>query len=185
MSSRIRALFGGSFDPPHFGHQLLIHYLLESGLVDEVRVVPCNDHPFGKRLSPFFERVTWCEALVAPFGSRAVVDPVEAELPIPSYSFQTAEALAQRFPDDELRWVVGSDAVAHLDRWIEWHRLVAVAPLIVVGRQGHADQSEQLPLAMPRVSSSEIRKKLERGDCINGWVPKDVQAAIAKSAAND
>ena len=177
---KTRAIFGGSFDPPHFGHQLLIHYLLESGLVDEVRVVPCNNHPFGKDLSPFHQRVRWCEALVEPFGGRAVVEPIEAELPIPSYSFQTAEALAGRFPDDELRRVVGSDTVASLDRWREWPRLVAVAPLIVVGRQGHPDQADQLPLAMPRVSSSEIRQRLDAGDNLDGWVPSNIQAVLSQ-----
>ena len=178
MPSKTRAIFGGSFDPPHFGHQLLVHYLLESGLVDEVRIVPCNNHPFGKNLSSFPDRVAWCEALISPFGGRAVVDPIEAELPIPSYSYQTAEALAARFPDDALRWVVGSDAVAGLDRWMEWHRLVAVAPLIVVGRQGHPDQTDQLPLAMPRVSSSEIRERLEAGANLDGWVPQSIQRLL-------
>ena len=44
MSKR-RALFGGSFDPPHFGHQFVIQYLLESELVDEVRVAGAQlDH---------------------------------------------------------------------------------------------------------------------------------------------
>ena len=185
MTAKIRALFGGSFDPPHFGHQLLIHYLLESGLVDEVRVIPCNDHPFGKSLSPFPDRVSWCEALVEPFGGLAVVDAIEAELPVPSYSYQTAEALAAAFPDDALRWVVGSDAVEHVDRWVEWPRLMAVSPLIVVGRQGHPDQAEQLPLAMPKVSSSEVRSLLNDGKSVDGWLPQRIQRAMMKSTAKD
>jgi nicotinate-nucleotide adenylyltransferase len=185
MTAKIRALFGGSFDPPHFGHQLLIHYLLESGLVDEVRVIPCNDHPFGKELSSFPDRLSWCEALVDPFGGRAVADAIEAELPVPSYSFQTAEALAALFPDDALRWVVGSDAVSYVDRWMEWPRLVAVAPLVVIGRQGHPDQADQLPLAMPKVSSSEIRSLMDQGASIDGWVPRRIQRAMMKSTGKD
>jgi nicotinate-nucleotide adenylyltransferase len=184
MSKR-RALFGGSFDPPHFGHQFVIQYLLESELVDEVRVIPCNDHPFGKKMSLFADRAAWCEALIAPFGGRAVVDPIEAELPVPSYSYQTAEALAVCFPNDQLHWVVGSDAVASLDRWHDWHRLLAVAPLIVIGRQGHPDQAEQLPITMPQISSSEIRARLIEGINLDGWVPQRVKDAIKQSRGLD
>ena len=178
-----RALFGGSFDPPHFGHQLLIHYLLESGLIDEVRVIPCNDHPLGKRLNPFAARAAWCEALVKPFNGRAVVDTVEAELPIPSYSFQTAEAIGALFPDDQLRWVIGSDAAAQLDQWMESQRLMAVAPLLIVGRQGSAEHPNQLPLEMPNISSSEIRGRLRDGQSLNGLVPERVALILDKSIA--
>ena len=181
MKQSIRALYGGSFDPPHFGHQFLIHYLLESGLVDEVRIIPCNDHPLGKKLSSFPDRASWCEALVKPFGGRAVVDTVEAELPIPSFSYQTAEALAASFPDDQLYWVIGADAAAQLDQWMESQRLMAVAPLIVVGRQGEHEHPDQLPLAMPNISSSEIRDRLARGQSISGLVPKRVSAILEKS----
>ena len=175
-----RALYGGSFDPPHFGHQFLIHYLLESGLADEVRIIPCNDHPLGKRLSPFAQRAEWCEALVKPFHGRAVVDTIEAELPIPSYSYQTAEALAAAFPDDELRWVIGADAAEQLDQWMESRRLTAVAPLLIVGRQGEAIHPDQLPLNMPDVSSSEIRQRARQGESLNGFVPHAIAALLAE-----
>ena len=178
-----RALYGGSFDPPHFGHQFLIQYLLESGLVDEVRVIPCNDHPLGKKLSPFADRASWCEALVRPFNGRAVVDTIEAELPIPSYSFQTAEALASLFPDDQLKWVIGTDAAAQLDQWTESQRLMAVAPLIIIGRQGAIEHPDQLPLAMPDVSSSDIRQRLQNGESLSGLVPERISLILNKSIA--
>lgn len=178
-----RALYGGSFDPPHFGHQFLIQYLLESGHADEVRLIPCNDHPLGKKLSPFADRASWCEALIKPFNGRAVVDTVEAELPIPSYSFQTAEALAALFPGDELRWVIGTDAAAQLDQWVESHRLMAVAPLLVIGRQGAPEHPNQLPLAMPDVSSSTIRQRLRNGQSLSGLVPERVLLTLSKSLA--
>ena len=183
MKSVRRALYGGSFDPPHFGHQFLIHYLLESGRVDEVRVIPCNDHPLGKPLSPFAERAAWCEALVKPFKGRAVVDTVEAELPIPSYSFQTAEALSALFPDDQLHWVIGSDAAAQLDQWVESQRLMAVAPLLIIGRQGSVEHPNQLPLEMPDVSSSEIRRRLRDGQSLSGLVPERVALILNKPIA--
>lgn len=174
MSSPVRALYGGSFDPPHFGHQMAILYLLEGGYADEVRVIPCFDHPFGKVLSPFDSRLRYCEAMVQPFGGRAVVDPIESTLTLPSFSYQTAEALAERFPGDPLRWVIGSDAAQEVDRWAEPDRLREVAPLLVLARQGAAMAGAQPPLVLPEVASRDLRARLSRGEDLQGWVPKSV-----------
>ena len=174
MSSKVRALYGGSFDPPHFGHQMAILYLLEGGYADEVRVIPCFQHAFGKSLSPFALRVSYCEAMVRPFGKKAVVDPIEATLDCPSFSYQTAEALAARFPGDELRWVIGSDAAQEVDRWAEPDRLRQTAPLLVLARQGANTPVVQPPLVLPEVASRDLRARLSRGEDLQGWVPKSV-----------
>lgn len=174
MSNKVRALFGGSFDPPHFGHQMAILYLLEGGFADEVRVIPCAEHPFSKPLSPFADRLALCEAMVAPFQGRAVVDPVESNMEGASYSYRTAEAMADRFPKDRLRWVVGSDAAQTTHQWRELSRLEAVAPLFVLGRSGHSLETDTAPLLLPAVSSSQIRKRMEAGLDLTGFVPAAV-----------
>ena len=112
-----------------------------------------------------------------------MVDTIEAELPIPSYSFQTAEALASLFPDDQLKWVIGTDAAAQLDQWTESQRLMAVAPLIIIGRQGAIEHPDQLPLAMPDVSSSDIRQRLQNGESLSGLVPERISLILNKSIA--
>ena len=48
---------------------MAILYILEGGYADEVRVIPCFEHPFGKQLTPFADRLRYCEALVKPFGA--------------------------------------------------------------------------------------------------------------------
>ncbi len=170
----VRALYGGSFDPPHFGHQMAILYLLEGGYADEVRVIPCFDHPFGKELSPFPLRLSYCEALVRPFGGRAVVDPIEETLARPSYSYRTAESLAARFPEDQLRWIIGSDAAQAADQWAESDRLQRVAPFLVLARKGAPPDKNQAPLVLPEVASRDLRQRLAQGENLKGWIPESV-----------
>ena len=178
MTPKTRALYGGSFDPPHFGHQMAILYILEGGYADEVRVIPCFEHPFGKQLTPFADRLRYCEALVKPFGGRAVVDSIEARLSAPSFSYQTAEALAEQFPGDCLRWIIGSDAAHELDQWQEVDRIRRVAPFLILARQGAPAAADQAPLVLPEVASRDLRHRLTEGEPIQGLVPQRVLAEL-------
>ena len=51
------ALFGGSFDPPHLGHVFAAIHARVVGLVDEVWILPVANHPYGKQLSPWQQRL--------------------------------------------------------------------------------------------------------------------------------
>jgi nicotinate-nucleotide adenylyltransferase len=170
----IRALFGGAFDPPHFGHQMIVHYLLESAVVDRVHLVLCAHHPDGKALSEWEQRWTWCNALIEPFGDAATVDPIERELGGLSTSFRTAEALREKYPEDTLRWVTGSDA--DIDQWVNPERLRLAAPPLMIGR-GERDPGD-LPLVMPEVSSTEVRARRAAGQSLRGLVPARVAALL-------
>ena len=79
--------------------------------------------------------------------------------------------------------MIGTDAAAQLDQWMESQRLMAVAPLIIIGRQGANEHPDQSPLAMPDVSSSDIRKRLEDGQSLTGLVPERVSLILNKSIA--
>jgi nicotinate-nucleotide adenylyltransferase len=91
-------LFGGSFDPPHLGHQMACLYLLEGLGAADLWLLPAATHPFGKVLTAFAQRLLLCEALVAPFGGRATVQPIEAELGGAGRTFDTVCALQARHP---------------------------------------------------------------------------------------
>ena len=79
--------------------------------------------------------------------------------------------------------MIGADAALQLDQWMESQRLMAVAPLVVIGRQGATEHPDQLPLAMPDISSSDIRQRLQRGQSLSGLVPERVSLILHKSIA--
>ncbi len=151
----IRAIYGGSFDPPHVGHVLALSYVLSVGLADAIVVVPVFDHALHKELTSFEQRVRMCE--LAFLGDRRVlVSGVEQTLPRPSYTLRTIEALRAQYPEDTFRLIVGADVLGETQKWHQFDRVVELAPLIVLGRRG-VEHPDAPPALLPEVSSSSVR----------------------------
>jgi nicotinate-nucleotide adenylyltransferase len=176
---RVVAFYGGTFDPPHVGHVLAAAWALSAGGVDEVLVVPAFEHPLGKRPAAAFEaRVRMCELAMAPLPG-ASVSRIEEELGGPSRTLRTLEALCARMPDASLQLLVGADILDEAARWHRWDRVVELAPPLVVGRVGYAP-SAGCPVALPDVSSTELRARFARGDDVTGLVPTAVASYVAE-----
>ena len=159
-------VFGGSFDPPHIGHVLLAAYALSAHRLERILVVPTFAHAFGKPLSPFEDRLHMCELAFADLR-RIELSNIEQQLPVPSRTVRTLEALAERYPGAQLRLLMGSDLVPETHGWYQFARVAQLAPLLVVQRSGHAGGDDQEP-ALPNVSSTEIRRRLGAGVSTQG-----------------
>jgi nicotinate-nucleotide adenylyltransferase len=166
--------FGGSFNPPHIAHVLSVAYVLSATEADKVLVVPCFLHPFGKQLAPFEDRFAMCE-LAMGWLPNTVISPVERDLGGESWTLRTIEHLRQTQPDWRLHLVVGADILAEGRRWHGFDRLVELAPLLVLGRQG-IEREGASPALLPEVSSSAIRDALRdgRGAEVAPLVPRRV-----------
>lgn len=179
-SSRDIALFGGSFDPPHLGHVAIIAHVLATEAIDEVWVLPCFQHAFGKRMAPFELRLRMLEAVVAPFGGRARVEDIEASLGGVSYTIDTVRALALQHPDARFAFVGGGDLRAELPKWKEPEALQALLRWIELPRRGVARSYDDPPYLLPEVSSSELRARAARGESVATWVPRGVADLLAQ-----
>ncbi len=167
MSERI-AIFGGSFDPPHVAHTLAAAYVLATESVDRVLVVPTATHPFGKRLSAFMHRVHMCGLAFAELA-HVSISVIERDLPPPSLTLHTLEALAQAHKGAHLHLVIGSDLLAETHAWHNFARVSELAPPIIVERQGYESPDATTP-ALPGVSSTEMRRRLRVGESTAGWL---------------
>lgn len=151
-------VFGGSFNPPHLGHVLLVHYLLGRGLVQRVVVLPCFAHAFGKDLCSFELRCRWLQNIFEG-DARVQVSGIESSLSQflghAPRSLEVLEALQQRWPEVALRWVIGQDIMdsGETKRWYRWPEIESRYSPVVVPR---ASPSQPGPL--PQVSSSELRR---------------------------
>ncbi|HEX4419984.1 MAG TPA: nicotinate (nicotinamide) nucleotide adenylyltransferase [Kofleriaceae bacterium] len=180
------ALFGGSFNPPHAAHQLVALYVLETQPVDELWFVPTFAHPFGKQLVAYDHRIAMCELAAAPLGARVRVSRAEAELAarpgfVASRTLDLVEHVAGQ--GHALRLVVGTDILGDAAKWYRWADVVAQAPLIVVGRAGHAlpPGSVATEVTMPEISATRIRDLLAAGaSSVAGLVPASVLRYIAE-----
>lgn len=184
------AIFGGSFNPPHVGHQLAALWVLETAGVDELWFVPTFVHPFEKTLAPFEDRRRMCERAAAALGPRARVSDIEARLGGPSHTLRTIETLKQAHPGVELQLVIGADLVDESATWHGAEELRRMVPFIVVGRMGRAAATSSQappsapegasPVAIPDVSSTAIRAALAQGRPVGAWVPRAVLAYISE-----
>jgi len=168
-------VYGGSFNPPHVGHQMTLMYLVHALDAASVLVVPSASHPFGKDLAPFDERMALCELMAEPFGERVQVSRAEAELGGMGRTFDLLQHLRAQLPHEKLVLSVGADILLETYKWHRWNDIVAMVPVVVLGRRGYPPPDPPT-IELPEVSSTQIRAMCKRGESIRGFVP----AAVAK-----
>jgi nicotinate-nucleotide adenylyltransferase len=130
-------IFGGTFDPVHFGHLRTAQELLQDLDLAEVRLMPCGAPPHrgatlassGQRLQMLRLALAGCEGMV--------VDERELSRPGPSYMIDSLTSLRREVGDDRpLVLILGMDAFAGLDGWYRWRELTSLAHLLVMHRPG-------------------------------------------------
>ncbi|HXG16988.1 MAG TPA: nicotinate-nucleotide adenylyltransferase [Calidithermus sp.] len=129
------AVFGGSFNPIHYGHLLLADEVLEYLALDRVLFVPAAQPPHkpAASLAPAADRYRMVELAVAGHPGFAVSD-VELRRPGPSYTVDTLERLSAT--GDVLYLLLGSETFLDLLSWRAPARVAALARLVVVPRAG-------------------------------------------------
>ena len=149
--------FGGTFDPPHEGHRLVINLCLESFGQSKVVVIPAG-HPAGsfdehKTVDTSFEdRVQLCQKAFADeiTRGRVIVETLEQKLPAPNYSWKTLEELEKKYPGSRWAILLGFDQLQNFDGWKNSDLLVKKYGLIAVERPGF----DSLDAIIPKLSES-------------------------------
>jgi nicotinate-nucleotide adenylyltransferase len=173
-------LFGGSFDPVHHGHLLTARALLESGRVDQLRLVPAGEQPFkaGQHWAAAADRAAMV-ALSLDGEPGLMIERREVERAGPSYTVDTVRALQAAWPGAELTVFVGSDAAADLPQWKEADTLRALARIVAFRRPGALPPPEGLEVPQLDISSTDIRTRILAGRSIRYLVPERVAEYIA------
>ena len=129
-------VFGGTFDPIHYGHLRSAFEILQALRFDEVRFIPCGDPPHrGNTVADAGLRYRMVSAAIA--GQDGFVsDDRELRRKGLSYSIDTLSSLREEFPDRSLGLIVGMDAFLGLPKWHRWDEILNVAHIIVAHRPG-------------------------------------------------
>ena len=196
-------LFGGSFDPVHYGHLLLAECCREQCRLDRVWFLPAAvpPHKQDRQLSDAQVRIDMLELAVA--GHEAFgVSRYEIDRGGVSYTIDTLTELRQRHGADvEMTWVIGSDMVPELPGWHRAGELLEMARIQIVARSPwdqrmseilerligplSPDQVQRLAgcvVAGPRVdiSSSQVRRRMAEGKSVRFLTPEAVGAYLAE-----
>ena len=129
-------IFGGTFDPIHFGHLRTAFELLHELELDEVRLLPAGQPPHrGAPRCDAGHRLAMVRAAVADQPGLAV-DDREVRRQGPSYTVLTLRELRDEAPSRPLCLIVGMDAFLGLPQWHEWRSVFDLAHLVVAHRPG-------------------------------------------------
>jgi len=156
------AIFGGSFDPPHKGHQLIVEKAVERLEIDQLFVVPAYLNPFkSSSLADASTRLAWCHTLFDPIA-RVKVDDYEIKEGKSTVTSQSVKHFNQRYHVKYL--IIGSDNLSTLTKWHEFEWLNETVTWVIATRDDHhldtdaLNQWELLPIEAP-MSSTQIREE--------------------------
>ena len=180
-------IFGGSFDPPHVGHLLVAVDAFEALRLDRLVFVPAAVQPLkaGLASATAHQRLAMVRLLVDG-DERFTVDAVEIDRAGVSYTVDTLQTFAQRYPDAERFFLVGEDAMAAFGAWREPQQILKLARVAILRRPGATEKTIETQLdgtitlatRLVEVSSTEIRERVQARKSIRGFVPESVAAYI-------
>ena len=181
-------VYGGSFDPPHVGHLLVVIDAADALGLDRVVWVPAAVQPLkadGPR-APAALRLAMVEAAIDGLP-RFAASALEIDRGGLSYTVDTLEAFAEEYAGAERFLLVGMDSLATFGRWRSPDRIAALARVAVLHRATDAPAADAPPGARfvttrrVDVSSTEVRERVRTGKPIRGFVPEPVAAIIERT----
>ena len=175
-------IYGGSFNPIHFGHTGLAQWVVENTDLDEVWLMVSPNNPLKdasilvdeqKRLAAAKEAIG--DGRLAS-GKRIIVSDFEFTLPRPNYTANTLRELNKQYPQHELTLIIGEDNLAIFPKWREYTYLLENYRILVYPRKGSSKSVEQMIKELGtthikevqllanapyfEISSTELRKNL-------------------------
>ena len=187
-------VYGGSFDPVHFGHlRCALEVRRQLGL-DELRFIPSGDppHKADPRASAS-DRIKMLDLAIAR-SPGLIIDSREIERKTTSYTIDTLEEIKNEYPDASLTLVIGTDQFSVFDTWHRWQELLTLTELAVMERPGEqlSDLADSLlageygsqitlcPVTQLDISSTRIRNDLLAGTDIQFLLPCAVRQYISQ-----
>ena len=133
------AVYSGSFDPLHIGHQAIMEYLTRERTFDWVYLVISPQNPFkdpSKALSGERRYRAAIDAVRRHPELHVWVDNIELQMDPPHYTIRTLDALRRREPENEFTLVVGADNLENMLRWRDAPRILSEYGVAVYPRKG-------------------------------------------------
>jgi nicotinate-nucleotide adenylyltransferase len=154
-------IFGGTFDPVHFGHLRLAEEAIDLLGLQGVRWIPAGQPALRDTPRVGARQRLGMVRLAIAGNPRFELDPAEAETPEPSYTVPTLERLRRAEvcgKDCPLVLLLGNDAFARMDEWHRWPDLFELAHVAVAHRPGYPVDPARLPPSL----SAEFRRRLRQ-----------------------
>lgn len=181
-------ILGGTFDPPHVGHEFLVRELLDRYQFRELWVIPTGI-PYLKKSTLTKPSIRFELAQVAFQGldPRVKVSEIEITRSLLTNQKTTTWDTLQELKSlgSPLVVCIGSDQWEQIESWSHYPEILKVAQFVVFNRKGHP-LSKQRPAefyetSAPEISSTEIRESIEKtGKIDEKWISLRVKDCLMK-----
>ena len=189
-------IFGGSFDPIHYGHLIVADVAREAASLDRVLFVPTATSPL-KPDGPVATARQRTEMIRLAIGGTTGFEMSDTELTRKgtSYTVDTLREIHNLHPDDELFLIMGSDLLQSFGQWKLPREICTLATPLVAARHGSSPDLGQFQdfadsqrlaeirkwafqFARVEISGTELRQRVAEGRSIRFRLPRGVECYI-------
>lgn len=179
-------MFGGSFDPVHYGHLRLARAAVDQFNLSRLYVIPVFQPPHKTKTVVSFDHRLAMACLAFSGWPEVEVSDLERRRGGLSFTIDSIKALHKMHPGDELFLVVGSDTSGDLPAWKDPDELAKLVRLLVAPRLGSRPtvgplwRHDEIRMQPIDISATEIRRAVREGRPIAEFVPDTVAEYISQ-----
>ena len=186
------AIYGGSFNPMHIGHEKIVDYVLKNLNMDKIIIIPVGIPSHRENnLEQSNTRLKICREIFKN-NKKVEVSDIEIKSEKKSYTYDTLLKLIEIYgKDNEFFEIIGEDSLKNLKTWKNYKELLNLCKFIVFRRKDDKNTKIDSEFLINKniiileneyynISSTEIRNKVKNGEDITGLVNKKVKNLIEK-----
>ncbi|WP_338962260.1 nicotinate (nicotinamide) nucleotide adenylyltransferase [Fusobacterium nucleatum] len=186
------AVYGGSFNPMHIGHEKIVDYVLKNLDMDKIIIIPVGIPSHRENnLEQSNTRLKICKEIFKN-NEKVEVSDIEIKAEGKSYSYDTLLKLIEIYgKDNEFFEIIGEDSLKNLKTWKNYKELLNLCKFIVFRRKDDKNTEIDseflnnkniiiLENEYYNISSTEIRNKVKNKEDISGLVNEKVKNLIEK-----
>ena len=178
-------IFGGTYNPIHFGHLINIEIIKNDFNLDAIMIVPTKIS-VHKSIEEPVSVIDRCKMIEAAIDKRNdfQLSRIEIDRDEPSFTITTVQELIKRNPQIEYYLIIGYDSFADISNWKDYNTLIKAIPIIVMNRPDERAKNEDTIKKAKKImfaenplidiSSTYIRKRLEDNKSVRYLMPDSV-----------
>ena len=170
------AIFGGSFDPPHIGHEKIVQEALKKLDIDKIILVPTFLNPLKERFfAPANKRKEWLEKIFSD-SKKVEISEFEIEKNRAVATYETVKHFKERLNPSIIYLIIGSDNYKNFHKWQRYEELLnEVVPIIATRDNDKIDSDLKKLDINVNISSSKLRENLDLK-----YIPKIIRKEVEK-----
>jgi len=185
IATKTVGVFGGTFDPIHYGHIHLIKEIIALDLFDQIVVLPAGN-PWQKK--PQVEAKNRFDMVKLALQDLPVlVSDIELNRTGASYAIDSVIELKRSLGPCEISWIAGSDVIESLGSWHNIEKLAneveflfITRPKVLINQQKlpHFVKHREIEISALDISATQVRMALASKSDVSGLIPDNVAKFI-------